>query len=230
MRALLRYIIRNHFFILFILLEVFSFFLLFNYNKYQKAQYLNSANAVTASVYNSFNSVVRYFGLNAVNEDLALENARLKSLLTDRKLAEIENSDSTFSFVSARVIHNSVNKQSNYITLDKGSKHGIKPDQGIINAQGVVGVVTNVSESYSMGLSLLNQRWGISAKLKSSGFFGSVAWKGGDYRMAELLEIPFHVKLNRGDTVVTSAYSLIFPEGIMIGVIDSIEQPEGENY
>ena len=230
MRGLIRYIIRNHVFILFLLLQILSFVLIFNYNNYQRAKYFNSANYITASVYNTFNSVVRYFGLNAVNEELALENARLKSLLKDSLKTNSEIKDTTFRYISAYVINNSVNKQSNYITLNKGRKHGIKTDQGIIGSNGIVGVVTNVSESYSMGLSVLNQRWGISAKLKNNGFFGSISWEGGDYRTAELKEIPFHVELNAGDTIVTSSYSMIFPEGIMIGTIQSFEQPEGDNY
>jgi rod shape-determining protein MreC len=128
------------------------------------------------------------------------------------------------------VINNSVDKQNNYITLNKGRKHGIKPDQGVVNSDGIVGVITHVSESYSLGFSVLNKRWGASAKLKKSGTFGPLAWDGKDSRYANLTGIPFHVELAVGDTVVTSSYSSYFPEGIMIGIIHSMEKPEGENY
>ncbi len=239
MRSLFRYLLKNYGLFLFIVLEVISFVLIFNYNYFQKAKYLNSSNRITASIYNSFNSVVNYFELARINSELAQENAALRTVI--RSQSEFPNisdslftsrigSDSTYRFVSARVINNSVNKPFNYITLDKGSVDGISPDQGIISSEGIVGVVTNVSKSYSLGLSVLNQRWGVSAKLKNSGFFGSLLWNGDDFRYASLMEIPFHVILAAGDTVVTSGYSSIFPEGIMIGTIASFEQPSGENY
>jgi len=240
MRSLFRYLIRNYGFFLFLFLEIIALFFVFSYNNYQKVKYLNSSQVITGSIYNSFNSVVRYFELARVNRELADENAKLRSRLQSDKQVTFTPeiippafvpSDSTlFKFVSAKVINNSVNKPFNYITLNKGREDGIKPDQGIISASGIVGVVTNVSESYSMGLSVLNQRWGISAKLKKNGFLGSLLWDGGDYRFANLMEIPFHVGLRVGDTITTSGYSSIFPEGIMIGTIQAFDKPAGENY
>ena len=238
MRSLLRYLINNYAFLLFVLLEVVSLVFIFNYNKYHKVQYLNSSNRVTASIYNSFHSVVQYFGLTAVNQDLAEENARLKSVLqiytgqevADSIMVEMFPEDSTFRYIPAKVINNSVNKSHNYITLNKGRKHGVKPDQGIVAPGGIIGVVTSVSESYAIGFSVLNNRWGPSGKLKNSGYFGPVEWNGQDYRMAELKEIPFHVSLAEGDTIVTSGYSSFFPEGITIGTIQSFNRPEGESF
>ena len=239
MRGLLRYLLKNYAFLLFLLLEVLSFILIFNFNSYQRVKYLNSSNRITASIYNSFNSVGSYFSLAAVNRKLAKENAQLKSLVSDLPFIRItsysivskgEITDSLYRFISARVINNSVNKQDNYITLNKGRKDGIKPDQGIINSDGIVGVVTHVSESFSMGFSVLNKRWGASAKLKKSGTFGPLSWDGSDSKYANLTGIPFHVEIAVGDTVVTSSYSSVFPEGIMIGTIHTIEQPSGENY
>jgi rod shape-determining protein MreC len=239
MRGLLRYLLKNYAFLLFLLLEVFSFILIFNFNSYQKAQYLNSSNQVTGTVYNTYNAIGRYFSLASVNRKLARENAMLKSLISDLPYVKVtpysvimkaEVTDSVYRFISARVINNSVDKQNNYITLNKGRKHGIKPDQGIINSEGIVGVITNVSESYSLGFSVLNKRWGASAKLKKSGTFGPLSWDGKDARFANLTGIPFHVEIAVGDTVVTSSYSSVFPEGIMIGIIHSLEKPAGENY
>lgn len=236
MRSLIRYLIRNYAFLLFILLEVLSLVLMFNFNQYQKAKYLNSANKISASVYGTFNTVYNYFELARVNRELAAENAKLRAAVSGSlvkvNIDSIENLSSVnqFKYITAQVINNSVNKQFNYITLNKGSKHGVKPDQGIISGGSLVGVILNVSDSYSVGLSVLNQRWSVSAKIKRSGFFGSLAWDGRDFRNANLLEIPFHVHLQRGDTIVTSGFSSIFPEGILIGTIDDFEKPQGENY
>jgi rod shape-determining protein MreC len=239
MRGLLRYLLKNYAFLLFVLLEVISFTFIFNFNSYQRVKYLNSSNKFTASVYNSFSAVGNYFSLASVNRKLARENAQLKSIVSDLPYIRITQyavemradvTDSLYRFISAKVINNSVDNQNNYITLNKGRKHGIKPDQGIVNSEGIVGVVTQVSESFSLGFSVLNKRWGASAKLIKSGTFGPLSWDGRDSDFANLNGIPFHVELAVGDTVVTSSYSSAFPEDIMIGTVHSIEQPSGENY
>uniref|UniRef100_UPI0032169A8D rod shape-determining protein MreC n=1 Tax=uncultured Draconibacterium sp. TaxID=1573823 RepID=UPI0032169A8D len=240
MRSLLRFLVRNYAFLLFLFLEVVSLVLVFNYNNFQKSRFLNSSNYISGSLYSAVNSVFQYFDLARVNKQLVEENAMLHTqlqlgiskygLVSDTFGNVVIESDTTFRFTPARVINNSVNKQQNYITINKGRKHGIKPDQGILAPQGIVGVITSVSESYSTGLSLLNPRWNVSAKLQKSGFYGSLAWDGENYQIADLLEIPFHVKLEVGDTIVTSGYSSIFPEGLLIGVVDEFQQPEGENY
>jgi rod shape-determining protein MreC len=239
MRGLFRFLQKNYAFLLFLLLEVVSFTLIYNFNSYQRSRYLNSSNKATATIYNAFSAVGNYFSLASVNRKLAKENAQLKSLISDLPYIRItpysivskaEVTDSLYRFISARVINNSVDKQDNYITLNKGRKHGVKPDQGIVNSDGVVGVVIHVSESFSLGFSLLNKRWGASAKLKKSGTFGPLAWDGSDSRYASLTGIPFHVELAVGDTVVTSSYSSVFPEGIMIGTVNSIVMPPDDNY
>ena len=239
MRSLFRYLFKHHVLALFLLLEVFSLAMVFNYNSFQKSQYLNSANRITGSVYNTYQQITRYFGLVRVNRELSEENAKLHTLLQkhSEKLAKPDilkdtasGSEAMIRFMPAMVINNSVNRPFNYITLNKGSRDGIKPDQGIISPQGVVGVVAQVSPSYSMGLSVLNQRWSISAKLTKTGFFGSLIWQGADYRYAHLAEIPLHVPVEIGDTVVTSGYSTIFPENILVGTIHDFTRPDGENY
>jgi rod shape-determining protein MreC len=237
MRSLVRYLLKNHAFVLFVLLETLALVMVFNYNSFQKSKYLNSANRISGNIYNSFNTVTGYFGLNRINKELAEENVRLRMMIENLQL---ENADSVktsfhsndlmFQFFPARVINNSVNRAFNYITLNKGIRHGLKPDQGIISSSGIVGVIAQVSESYAMGLSVLNSRWSVSAKLEKSGHYGSLIWPGGDHRYAVLNEIPLHVDIAQGDTVVTSGYSSIFPEGIMIGTIYDFNRPDGENY
>ena len=215
--------------------------LVFNNSSYQRAKYLNSANQFTGIVYGTYNSITSYFNLSKVNRRLATENARLRSITRQQQsgrntISDLEAftfipSDSgIFTFVSAQVIDNSVNHPYNYIMLNKGEKDGIKIDQGIISADGVVGIITSVSDNYSRGLSVLNQHWSVSSKIKRSNFFCSMSWDGRDYRYASLMEIPFHVSLQLGDTIITSGYSYIFPEGVLIGTIESFEQPQGENY
>jgi rod shape-determining protein MreC len=238
MRSLLRYLVKHYPLVLFVLLEIASLAMVVSYNSYQRVTYLNSANRVTGSFYNVFSSVMDYFSLSKVNKQLAEENGKLRSLLSlpaevndlEKIFADSGRYNLLYRYTPAKVINNSVNKPFNYITLNRGREHGIKPDQGIISPSGVVGVVTEVSKSYSVGLSLLNRQWSVSAMLKKNGYFGSLVWDGPDYRVARLREIPLHVNISVGDTVVTSGFSSIFPEGIMIGTIADFSRPGGDNY
>lgn len=238
MRSLFRFLLRNHFLMLFVVLEGISLTLMVSFNDYQRVTFFNSSNNLFGSVYERFSTMDDYFSLGRTNARLAAENASLRKQLHMR----IKNQENypvnrpdtvdapAYVFTSAKVISNSVNKQFNYITLNKGSRHGIKQDMGIINADGVVGVITNVSQNYSTGLSLLNKRLLIPAKITKNNYFGSLVWDGDHYNTADLKEIPFHVIVNVGDSVVTSGYSNIFPDGIMIGKITKYDAISGTNF
>lgn len=238
MRSLFRFLLRNYFVMMFLALEVISFSLMVSYNNYQRVTFINSSNNMVGSIYERFSHLDDYFGLVRINNRLAAENASLRKQLQLRiQLQEkypVNRPDTVeapaYYFTSAKVINNSVNKQFNYITLNKGARHGIKPDMGIICADGVVGVITNVSQNYSTGLSLLNKRFSIPAKITKNNYTGNLAWDGEHSNTADLKEIPFHIMVNVGDTVVTSGYSSIFPEGIMIGTITKWDQESGTNF
>lgn len=239
MKNLLRFILQNHVLILFLVLEIFSFVLIFNYNNYMKVKFLNTSSRFTGKVYDSYSKAENYFRLPSVNRELAAENARLRELLginpgiiriPDSLLQKRNDEHLKYAYISARIISNSVNQQQNYLTLDKGSEDGIRPDMGIISAGGVAGIITNVSPSYSTGLSLLNTRWNVSAKLSKNNYFGSLVWDGKNYREALLNEIPFHVDVAVGDTIVTSGFSSFFPEGIILGTVESFAKPGGDSF
>ena len=239
MWSLIRYFYRHHVIILFLILEVIAFIFVFSHNTFQRASYLNSANHISGNIYKRYNSIISYFSLSSVNRDLAHENALLRMALVGAVPGSSEITEPVagqhkvyngFNFISARVINNSVHKQHNYITLDKGSKHGVRPDMGISTVNGVIGVVTNVSESFSTAISLLNLRWNVSARIKRNNYFGSLAWDGKDYRYALLNEIPFHVDLEIGDTIITSGFSSIFPADFLIGEVESFSKEGGDNF
>jgi rod shape-determining protein MreC len=223
---------------LFLALEAISFSLMVSLNNYQRVAFVNSSNDIFGTVYERFSNLDDYFSLSRTNARLAAENASLRKQLEFRirnqEKYPINRPDTVdapaYYFASAKVISNSVNKQFNYITLNKGSRQGIKPDMGIICADGVVGVITNVSPNYSTGLSLLNKRLSIPAKIKQNNYFGALVWDGEHSNTADLKEIPFHIMVNVGDTVVTSGYSSIFPEGIMIGTISKFDVESGTNF
>lgn len=238
MRSLFRFLLRNYFVMMFLALEAISFTLMVSYNNYQRVTFFNSSYNLVGTVYERFSHMDDYFSLSRTNARLAAENASLRKQLQFRIMNQekypINRPDTVeapaYYFASAKVISNSVNKQFNYITLNKGSRHGIKPDMGIISPDGVVGVITNVSQNYSTGLSLLNKRLSIPAKISKNNYFGALVWDGEHSNTADLKEIPFHIIVNVGDTVVTSGYSSIFPEGIMIGTISKFDVESGTNF
>lgn len=238
MRSLFRFLLRNYFVMMFLALEAISFSLMVSFNNYQRVTFFNSTNDIVGTVYERFSHLDDYFSLSRTNARLAAENASLRKQLQLRiQLQEkypVNRPDTVdapaYYFTSAKVINNSVNKQFNYISLNKGSRQGIKPDMGIISPDGVVGVITNVSPNYSTGLSLLNKRFSIPAKINRNNNPGNLVWDGEHDDTADLKEIPFHILVNVGDTVVTSGYSNIFPEGIMIGIIEKWDQEGGTNF
>ena len=206
------------------------------YNNFHQVKVLNSSNVITGNIYEKYQSVLEYFSLKKINENLAEENAYLRQQLQSVLLADIDRKvslnigDNKIMAISARVINNSVNKQYNYITLNKGAKDGVKPDMGIICDEGIVGMIINVSEHYSTALSLLNGRWSVNAKLQESNYFGPLRWEGSNPYVVVLEEIPYHVKVVEKEKVVTSGYSSTFPEGILIGQVIKVEHKSGNSF
>jgi rod shape-determining protein MreC len=178
-----------------------------------------------------------YLSLHDENRKLAEENAQLyNSLVSSYLIVRADSShpgDSTmprrYYFLTSKAINNTVNKQFNFITIDKGSRGGIQPEMAVISSEGIVGVVKSVSENYSSVLSVLNRDFTVSAKIKKNGYFGPLNWNGKNSNYATLVDIPHHVIFERGDTVVTSGFGGVFPEGFLIGIIDDYKL-KGGNY
>jgi rod shape-determining protein MreC len=179
-----------------------------------------------------------YFSLHYENRQLAEENSRLynrlKSSYAIPLLDTLLTSDSVtrrkYLFLNARVINNTVNKQYNFITIDKGYRGGVGTDMAVFSAEGIVGIVKSVSADYSSVLSLLNRDFTVSAKIKKNGYFGPLSWNGNSTQHAMLVDIPHHVDVAEGDTIVTSGFGGVFPEGLMIGVIHSFRLKGGNYY
>ena len=244
MRNLLNFLIKYNYWFLFLLLEVTSFVLLFRFNRYQQSLFFTSANAMVGSIYETTGQVKSYFHLRSINSDLldrnllleqqlvALQNRLMQQGMDSASLRSIERvTPSTFSLHEAQVIKNSLTLEDNYITLDKGSADGIRPEMGVVDARGVVGIVFKTSPHYAIVISLLNSKSSISCKIAGSDYFGYLKWQGGDVQYAYLKDLPRHAQFNLGDTVVTSGYSTVFPEGIMVGTVDDMQDShDGLSY
>ncbi|MFK7900413.1 MAG: rod shape-determining protein MreC [Cyclobacteriaceae bacterium] len=242
MQQLLEVFSKYKYFFLFLLLELVSLGLIFRFNTYQNIFFFNSTNALSASVLNTSSSISSYFGLQSRNTVLSHENALLRKKLAafiekeDRLLVNdiqyfLPDSLSTqYLFYPATIINNSLFSTNNYITLDKGEKDGLKEDMGIISSTGIVGKVSYVSANYAIVMSVLNTDNSVSAEVRSKKILGSIEWEGNSFKEAKLKYIPRHLKVEVGDTVITSGYNAIYPADIHIGIISEIYLNEGQSF
>jgi len=190
------------------------------------------------NLYLTVDNIYDYFELKEVNKKLAAQNAHLQStnirsfekIFGTTVIIEDTSYSQKYIYLSAKAINSTTNNRENYITLDKGALNGIKAGMGVVSPDGVVGTVKNVSQNFCSVMSVLHEKNAVSAKIKKSGYIGSIVWKLGDYRIAQLKDIPNHVKLQIGDTIITSGYSMVYPKGILIGRVKEFDLPEGENF
>ena len=229
MHNLLEFINKHNHLLLFILLESFALFLIVQNSQFHKAAFLNSTNSITANSFTAISNIKNYFSLKKTNDLLLLENAKLKSLISYQNSDSIASTD-PYKYISATVINNSVAKANNYLTLDKGKIDGIKKGMGVITEKGVVGIVKETSKRYSTVLSILHSQSKLSVAIKKNHHFGSLQWDGESYKKAPIHDIPSHVKLNIGDTIITSGFSHIFPSKIDLGLISEIDTKSEDKF
>lgn len=238
MRPLLQFLFKYYNFFLFLLLEFFAILIIYQNSYYQQSSILSAANAISGGIYGFSSGITDYIGLKSVNKTLADENANLLSLQkssfikTNNKVFVMNDTlyQQQYTYLSAKVISNTSNRANNYLTLNKGLKQGIKKNMGVISSQGIVGIVKDVSENFCSVTSLLHSKTKISAKIKKNDNVGTIIWKGEDYRVVTLKDVPAHVKISVGDTIISSGYSMMFPEGILIGSIYSYEINKGKDF
>lgn len=247
MRDLLNFLLKYNHWLLFLLLEAVSLFLLCNTGSYQHSAALSSANLIAGKVYEVTGSIISYFHLKDANEDLLDRNVWLEQRVSQLERAlnshlgdsavrlalkrVLPSETGVYQSFKAHVIKNSLNLTDNYITLDKGSAAGVKPDMAVVGAAGIVGIVYRTSPRYSLVLPLLNSKSSISCKIQGSEYFGYLKWEGDDPCYAYLKDLPRHAEFNLGDTVVTSGFSSVFPQGLMVGVVDDMaDSNDGLSY
>lgn len=246
MRNLLQFILKYSNFLLFLVLEIAALVLLFNQNDYQKSVYVTSANRVSGQIYETSSAIFSYVHLGEENAALAEENARLQEEVKRlENLVEpyleresgLINSDLTYvyaqkdvKFIPAKVINTEGGKRRNYLTLNKGTRDGVEIDFGVVDEQGVVGIVSAVSERFSLVIPLINDQMSLSCRFKENQTYGPLEWDGVDYRYARLENIARHATVHVGDTIVTSGLTSAFPEGITVGVVDEAILEESDAY
>ena len=231
MRNLLNFLIRYSTWFVFTFYVLISVILLVLGNRYRQSVYLSSANVVSGSIYNGTSQVTGYFHLKSINESLQASNAQLQNEVLNLK-NEIDQykvllsdplkphpSKDRYDYIAAAVINNNTRHPKNYFTIDRGSLDGVDRGMGVVDQNGVVGIVNVTGPHMARVISLLNETQHFSVKLKDTSYVGSLNWKGEDATIAYVEEIPRHVEYQIGDTIVTSGYSTTFPEGIPVGTI-----------
>jgi rod shape-determining protein MreC len=235
MQRLFLFLYNYRAFLTFLFLEIFCGWLIVRNNSYQSAKYFNSSASLSANLLEASNSVNEYLDLKEVNEALAQENATLQNQVEqfNQSLYDLNVRQSNdmeilnkYDFISAKVINNSTRRFENYITVNRGAKHGVELGMAVIDDHGVVGKVKNVSDHFSVITSVLHIKTLISSKLKSTDDLCTTKWDGVDPQIAEILYLPRHVGIAVGDTVLTSGFNAVFPENIPVGVVQSFEITE----
>lgn len=230
MKNIIKLILKYHFTIIFILLEFVSFSLIVEHNRYQRTVFFRHTSSFFCYISSYVTDIQEYFFLKAENEKLVEENTRLKNNIEQFRQTQPYFSPDTakteryYIYYQAQTINSSFNKTKNYITLNKGENDGLRKEMAVCSPEGVVGIVQNISNHYAVVLPLINVNMRISAKIKKNGYYGSLQWDGNDYRYSYLNDIPFHVSVEQGDTIVTSGFSSIFPEGELIGFVETVDK------
>jgi rod shape-determining protein MreC len=236
MRNLLRFLIRYHTIILFLILEIIAIVLITRFNSFQQARIYKFRQHLQGGFDRRSSSFRSVFNLAKENKALSEENTRLYNQLplsyfnpvpgnfTDTSL------NKKYVFSGAHVINNSTNKQYNFLIIDKGKKHGVEPEMAVICKDGIVGIVKETTANFSSVISVLNREFFPNAMIKKNGYFGPIEWPGRHYRKVTLREIPLHANVKVGDTIVTSGYSAVFPPGLLIGTVIDFKPEEGIYY
>lgn len=230
--------------IVFLILEVASLVLLFRFNAYQGSVWTTQANDVVGRVLEGRQRLIAYSQLGEANRQLMEINLQLQSELdvVRHRLAELEHDSSAteravasqlagIHRIPAQVVSNSIRDRENYITINRGLADGVENEMGVVCGTGVVGIVYQAGQHYSLVLPVLNSRSSISCRLHDTEYFGYMKWNGGSPLLAFIDDIPRHAKIKVGEMVETSGFSSVFPAGIFVGKVRRIlNSDDGLSY
>ncbi|MDO6745155.1 rod shape-determining protein MreC [Tenacibaculum soleae] len=230
MQQLIYFFQRYKTFLFFLFLEIIAVALIFNNHSFHRSKFISSTNFITGSIYKKSANLSEYINLKSHNKKLAEENTQLKNklavLLTYIDTAKIDttNSYQEFLYTNGKIINNTYSNNNNFITINRGSKHGIASEMAVINSKGIIGITDNVDSKFSRVQSILNSKSSINASFKNNSYYGTLKWNGQKYNTVQLTDIPRQAVFKMGDTIVTGGKSTIFPEGIPIGFVSKIPE------
>lgn len=229
MGFLLRLFLRSTLFVYFLFLQIIAIGLIFSRNSIQRSWMAAQVLAFNSWVSAYIDEGASYLQLKKINEQLVAQNKQLMEQLYGkeyagkpvfRKIHDTLGEGQVYTFVDGDVIFNSITQRDNYLTINRGKKHGVKQNMGVIAPNGIVGIVINVTDDYALVQSVLSvKNMRVNGALKKSNYFGTLTWQGEDSRVMHLANIPKYVPVRVGDTIVTDGKSSVFPRNIVIGKI-----------
>jgi rod shape-determining protein MreC len=230
--------IRRYFnFLVFLLLQVLSISLIIQYSKYHQAMFGNTANLFTGKINTQVDKIDYYFQLKKTNDSLVAANERLYNKLAanfnipdsaQKEMVDSIRVDSIlqyrkFNYIPAKVVSNSVTSQSNFLVLQSAKSSLMRVGMGVVDPNNaVVGVITDLKDEYAVVMSLLHKDSRISGKLLKTGETGTIIWDGKYPNLVTLTGIPKSTKVARGDSIITSGFSIIFPKGLLLGRVEAV--------
>jgi len=236
MRNILALIQRFYVTLLFFGLLGLGLAMLFGSNNYQRSAFVRHSTDLVGEIYSRRDHLSQYLRLGEINDQLALENARLRSrlpsnfLITDTSTYDVADSlhRQRYIFRTGRVINATVTRDMNYLTLDRGEMQGVKKDMGVIAGGAIVGIVTSTSNNFSVVMPVIHSSFQTPVRL--NGFYGQLTWRGGDPELARVDDIPKHARIQVGDTITTTGYSFAFPAGELVGFVTDIDDESKESF
>lgn len=229
---------KNSYVLLFLVLQGFAIVRVIRHNYFQQYIWFSTSNYVVGSIHNKINDLNEYLSLRHQNKVLQTENAVLRQVITN----DLQSSESSggmindslhsqvYTFQEAKVIYSTFSFRNNFMIINRGFIHGIKPGMAVITPQGVAGIIKDVDSHFCTALTVLHSKFSISCRPSGSFNFGSLIWNGKNYRYAQLIDLPRQTRIRNGDTIVTDVRSLIFPEGIPVGIIKSYRTREPGDF
>jgi len=227
-------------FLTFLFIEFICLWALVRTSAYHSASFFHTSNILAARVLDIRHGIVQYFNLPMVNAQLAEDNARLRETIGKQQLPIIvaTSTDSiqmtkpilSYGYLSAKIINNTTNLVHNYFTINKGRTSGVEPGMGVMTTNGIAGKVKAVSANFATVSSLLHTNVFVSATIHRNNTFCSLNWDGSDIRTSKLLYVPRHIPVQVGDTILTSGYNAVYPEKLMIGVVEKFELEDSSPF
>jgi rod shape-determining protein MreC len=226
MKNILALLRRFYLFLLFLALQSLALTLLFRNNRFHSSEMVQHSSDVVGSIYSRRSQLSEYLRLGEINDQLSLENALLRSaasenywqLRTEKDSIRDTTSLQRYFYRTAKVVNASVNREKNYITIDRGTLGEVKADMGVIAGGNIVGVIRSASEHFAVVMPVIHSDFKASVRLKRSGAFGSLVWRGGNAQLAP------------GDTIVTSGYSTYFPANIHVGTVEWVDDSDNDYH
>lgn len=218
----------------FLVLEAICFALIVRYNQPQDVIFEHTVNLYAGTLQKKRAELASYLELKKINDSLMAENARLLQRLYDLETSMMDSvpplEDSLYVVEPVKVVSNTVIFRNNYLVLNKGSTHGIRPHSGVITSNGVAGIVRRVSPNSAVAMSALHGQFRVASRIRNKGNIGTLVWSGKSPWEFQLQDVSKDATVIEGDTVETSGFSDIFPPGLMLGTVEKVTLEPGSNF